>query len=142
MAASEASIPSFPTQPFTLKRVALYSRVSTTHGQDPELQLRELREYAISRGWIITQEYTDTVSGAKDSRPALNELMKYACPPKVRRSIGVETGSLWPFAAAPAKCVSRTRSPRRCICQLARQLGPQHAIRSPDVPNHRRYGRI
>ena len=58
------------------KRVALYSRVSTNHGQDPELQLRELREYAASRGWQIMREYTDVgVSGSKDSRPALNQLM-------------------------------------------------------------------
>jgi DNA invertase Pin-like site-specific DNA recombinase len=57
-------------------RVALYSRVSTNHGQDPELQLRELREYAGSRGWTITEEYTDLgVSGSKSSRPALNRLM-------------------------------------------------------------------
>jgi len=57
-------------------KVALYSRVSTTHGQDPELQLRELRDYAASRGWQVVQEYTDLgVSGSKNSRPALNQLM-------------------------------------------------------------------
>jgi DNA invertase Pin-like site-specific DNA recombinase len=60
-------------------RVALYSRVSTTHGQDPELQLREMRDYAASRGLRIIQEYTDLgVSGTKDSRPALNQLMSDA----------------------------------------------------------------
>jgi DNA invertase Pin-like site-specific DNA recombinase len=57
-------------------RVAFYSRVSTTHGQDPEVQLRELREYAATRGWTLAQEYTDIgASGSKDSRPALNRLM-------------------------------------------------------------------
>ncbi len=62
------------TQP--IHRVGVYSRVSTSHGQDPELQLRELREYAASRGWTIVQEYIDVgVSGAKGSRPALNRLM-------------------------------------------------------------------
>ena len=56
-----------------------YSRVSTNHGQDPELQLRELRDYAGSRGWAIAQEYTDQgVSGSKDSRPPLNRLMNDA----------------------------------------------------------------
>jgi DNA invertase Pin-like site-specific DNA recombinase len=60
----------------TANRVALYSRVSTHHGQDPELQLRELREYAQARGLTIIQEYTDVgFSGSKDSRPALNQLM-------------------------------------------------------------------
>ena len=32
-------------------RVALYARVSALNGQDPEMQLRELREYAGRRGW-------------------------------------------------------------------------------------------
>ena len=60
----------------TTNRVAVYSRVSTNHGQDPELQLRELREYAEARGLTIIQEYTDVgFSGSKDSRPALNQLM-------------------------------------------------------------------
>jgi len=60
----------------TTNRVAVYSRVSTHHGQDPELQLRELREYAEARGLTIVQEYIDVgFSGSKDSRPALNQLM-------------------------------------------------------------------
>jgi hypothetical protein len=51
----------------TIARVALYARVSTPNGQDPEMQLSELREYASRRvscvrllkqvflacGWII-----------------------------------------------------------------------------------------
>src|SRR5215472_620021 len=57
-------------------RVALYSRFSTKHGQDAELQLRELRDYAASRGWMIIGEYVDHgVSGSKACRPALNRLM-------------------------------------------------------------------
>jgi DNA invertase Pin-like site-specific DNA recombinase len=60
----------------TTNRVALYSRVSTNNGQDPELQLRELREYCTARGLTIVQEYTDVgYSGSKESRPALNQLM-------------------------------------------------------------------
>ena len=63
------------------QRIALYARVSTSAGhQDPEMQLRELREYAERRHWEITEIYTDTgVSGSKDSRPALNRLMADAC---------------------------------------------------------------
>src|SRR5690348_5483729 len=57
-------------------RVALYARVSTLNGQDPELQSRELREYCQHRGWEISEEYTDQgVSGSKESRPALNRLI-------------------------------------------------------------------
>jgi DNA invertase Pin-like site-specific DNA recombinase len=61
----------------TSMRVALYGRVSTIDkGQDPEMQLRELREYCERRGWKIAEEYVDAgVSGSKDSRPALNRLM-------------------------------------------------------------------
>jgi DNA invertase Pin-like site-specific DNA recombinase len=61
-------------------RVALYARVSTLNNQDPEMQLRELREYAGRRGWQIIEEYIDQgVSGCKESRPALNQLMSDAC---------------------------------------------------------------
>jgi DNA invertase Pin-like site-specific DNA recombinase len=58
-------------------RVAIYARVSTLHhGQDPELQTRELREYANHRGWQVTREYVDRgISGSKDSRPAFNQLL-------------------------------------------------------------------
>lgn len=58
-------------------RTALYARVSTADkGQDPEMQLRELREYCERRGWTVSAEYVDVgVSGAKDSRPQLNKLM-------------------------------------------------------------------
>ena len=59
-----------------IPRVALYGRVSTMSGQDPQMQLRELREYAGRRGWQIPSEYVDRgVSGTKDSRPELNRLM-------------------------------------------------------------------
>src|SRR5215472_16169913 len=41
-------------------RAALYARVSTTgHGQDPEMQLRELREYCQRRGWESAGEFID-----------------------------------------------------------------------------------
>src|SRR5579872_1907612 len=58
-------------------RVALYARVSTiNHGQDVNMQTRELRQFAEARGWQITSEYIDAgVSGSKDSRPELNRLM-------------------------------------------------------------------
>jgi len=58
-------------------RAALYARVSTVgNGQNPEVQMRELREYCARRGWQIAGEYVDAgISGAKDSRPELNRLM-------------------------------------------------------------------
>jgi DNA invertase Pin-like site-specific DNA recombinase len=58
-------------------KCALYARVSTSDkNQDPEMQLRELREYCARRGYAIVGEYTDQgVSGAKESRPELNRMM-------------------------------------------------------------------
>src|SRR5215469_11151383 len=59
-------------------RVALYARVSTRDKQNPEVQLRELREYASKRGWEVAGEYVDRMSGTKDSRPQLDAMMKLA----------------------------------------------------------------
>jgi DNA invertase Pin-like site-specific DNA recombinase len=58
-------------------RVAIYARVSTAnHGQNASMQMRELRQFAETRGWQVAEEYIDAgVSGAKDSRPELNRLM-------------------------------------------------------------------
>jgi DNA invertase Pin-like site-specific DNA recombinase len=81
-----------PARPWN---VALYARVSKEQcrkcgrafdnhadadhefqGQDPEAQLQPLREMCRSRGWKIIKEYIDQgFSGAKASRPALDELM-------------------------------------------------------------------
>jgi DNA invertase Pin-like site-specific DNA recombinase len=61
-------------------KTALYARVSTLDkDQDPQMQLRELREYCQRRGWEIVGEYVDAgISGSKDSRPELNRLMTEA----------------------------------------------------------------
>jgi DNA invertase Pin-like site-specific DNA recombinase len=56
------------------KRVAIYTRVST-QDQSTKAQEKELREYTTNRGWAITQHYSDTISGAKESRPGLDQLM-------------------------------------------------------------------
>jgi DNA invertase Pin-like site-specific DNA recombinase len=58
-------------------RAALYARVSTLD-QEPENQLQELRRYVEARGWTA-QEYVDHgISGAKDKRPALDQLVRDA----------------------------------------------------------------
>lgn len=68
------------------ERTALYARVSTAHGQDPETQLLELRRYATARGWEVVEEFVDQgISGAKDSRPALNRLMDAARKRRIDR---------------------------------------------------------
>jgi DNA invertase Pin-like site-specific DNA recombinase len=63
---------------------AIYARVSSLD-QEPENQLQELRRYAEARGWT-SAEYVDRgVSGAKDRRPALDQLITDAR----RRRFGV-----------------------------------------------------
>jgi DNA invertase Pin-like site-specific DNA recombinase len=58
-------------------RAALYARVSTVD-QEPENQLRELRRYIEARGWKAVEYVDQGVSGTKESRPALDALVKDA----------------------------------------------------------------
>jgi DNA invertase Pin-like site-specific DNA recombinase len=63
---------------YTLKRAALYMRVSTVD-QHPETQLQELRQFASGRGLDVVEEYTDHgVSGTRARRPALDRMLKDA----------------------------------------------------------------
>src|SRR3954452_7974759 len=55
-------------------RAALYARVSTLD-QEPENQLEELRRYADARGWTATEYVDRGVSGSKDRRLALDQLL-------------------------------------------------------------------
>lgn len=56
---------------------ALYARVSTKDkDQDPEMQLKELRNYCSLRGWEIAHEYVDVgFSGSSADRPQFDEMM-------------------------------------------------------------------
>ncbi len=59
-------------------RVAIYCRVSTDD-QTVAPQLDALRDYARARGLEVVEEYLDEgVSGSKDRRPALDEMMAKA----------------------------------------------------------------
>ncbi len=58
------------------KRVAIYARVSTLDkGQDPETQLRQLREYVKRRGFDIAGEYVDYATGTNEDRPNYQRLL-------------------------------------------------------------------
>ena len=66
-------------------RAAIYLRVSKStksrfgdelsFDQRPEVQEGPLRQFAKRRGWIITRVYIDRMSGGKESRPGLDEMM-------------------------------------------------------------------
>jgi DNA invertase Pin-like site-specific DNA recombinase len=58
-------------------KVAIYARVSRADkDQDPENQLRKLREYAVRQGWDIYAEFHDYVSGAAQVKPALEKMLR------------------------------------------------------------------
>jgi len=58
-----------------MKRTAIYVRVSKP-GQTTENQIRELTPYCKQRDFEIVQIFEDhAISGAKESRPSLDELM-------------------------------------------------------------------
>ena len=62
-----------------MKRVAIYTRVSTNDSQTVENQLRELNMAAERMGWTIVAHHSDEgISGAKgrDRRPGLDALLK------------------------------------------------------------------
>jgi DNA invertase Pin-like site-specific DNA recombinase len=60
-------------------RAVLYARVSTVDkGQDPEVQLSDLREYAIRRGFEVVAEFVDFASGARNGRPEYHRMFDAA----------------------------------------------------------------
>ncbi len=68
-----------PSKPATAYRAALYARVSTDdRGQDPETQLRLLRDYADRRGFEVAGEFVDYASGTRNDRPQYKKLMEAA----------------------------------------------------------------
>ena len=72
-------------------RAALYARCSTGH-QDVGLQVDALRRLAETRGWSPVEVYVDEgVSGAKDSRPALDRMMADA------RAGKLDVVAVWKF---------------------------------------------
>jgi len=58
-------------------KAGLYARVSTrNHGQDVQVQTRDLEQFAEARGWQLVDSYLDSgICGAKDRRPELDRLM-------------------------------------------------------------------
>ena len=59
------------------KRVAIYARVSTFEkGQDPETQLRQLREYVERRDFGIAGEYIDYASGKTENREQYKAMLE------------------------------------------------------------------
>lgn len=76
MAVTTVASPYLSAQAERAPRAAIYARVSTHNGQDPEMQLREVREYCSRRSWQVFGEYVDRgISGSKERRPELDRLL-------------------------------------------------------------------
>lgn len=78
-------------------KVATYSRVSTDDkGQNPQIQVEELRRYCNARGWEIAHEIVDHgYSGGTDDRPGLKQLMKLVNSRKVDAVVVVKLDRLF-----------------------------------------------
>lgn len=65
-------------------RVVLYARVSTKDkGQDPDNQLRILRDIAAQRDYYVVGEYVDYASGKDANRPQWKNVMEIANKRKI-----------------------------------------------------------
>lgn len=83
-------------------KAAIYARVSTTD-QTNAIQVRELTEYVDRRGWELTSVYQDQMSGAKASRPGLDQLIADA---RRRKFDVVVVWKLDRFGRSLVHCVS------------------------------------
>jgi putative DNA-invertase from lambdoid prophage Rac len=81
---------------------AIYARVSTTD-QTNAIQIRELKEYVERRGWELAGTYQDQMSGAKASRPGLDQLIADA---RRRKFDVVVVWKLDRFGRSLVHCVS------------------------------------
>jgi DNA invertase Pin-like site-specific DNA recombinase len=60
-------------------RIAIYARVSTKDGrQDTENQLRQLRAFAQTQGWMVIHEYVDRASGKRSDREQFQKMFTAA----------------------------------------------------------------
>jgi hypothetical protein len=119
-------------------RVGLYARVSTVHGQDPEVQLLELREYCQRRGLEIAEEFVDKgISGSRERRPALDKLM-VAC----RKTLLDCSLSIRQIREKPSAVGQRTRRvqcPGHRLHFHPRRRGHEHAERTPCIRHFRQH---
>ena len=65
--------------PTKLITACAYARCSTLlKGQDPKLQIDQIREFARARNYDLVSEFLDSASGSNEKRPGLADLVKNA----------------------------------------------------------------
>ena len=66
------------------RRIAIYARVSTSGQQSVDMQLRDLRDLAAKRSFDMINEYcNEGVNGSRESRPAVDALLRDARTQKI-----------------------------------------------------------
>ena len=73
-----SALPTFPGGFVSPMRAALYARVSTHDQQTLAMQMDALQEFAIRRGWMVTETIEEIASGATDNRPKRQALLTAA----------------------------------------------------------------
>ena len=130
----------------TVKRAAIYVRVSTTNRtrdgngfeQNPEVQEVPLRQLVHQRGWTLIRVYSDRLSGAKENRPGLRSLMEDA-----RRGlfdVVLAVRSLCPFDRATGACPGGVQGAWNRLRVLPGSVGHFYTYGQGHVYDHRRYG--
>jgi DNA invertase Pin-like site-specific DNA recombinase len=99
-------------------RIAIYARVSTEDkGQDPENQLRQLRQWCADAGHTIAHEYIDRESGRKGAkvRKQFAQLFEDAHRRKFDCVLFgrwiASPARAWPRPMSPAADMARGKSP-------------------------------
>ena len=129
-----------PWYPPGMKRAAIYARVSTTdRGQDPETQLRPLREYAARRGFAIAEEFVDQASGTRSDRERFKRLFE---PRAAASSMSSWSGAM---TASPAPRASSSMPSRNSTASAStssattRELTPRRHRASSCFASWRRF---
>src|SRR5215218_4348930 len=95
-------------------RAGLYARVSTEdRGQDPETQLRPLREYADRRGFRVVGEFVDKASGTTEARPSYQRLLEAVRKGGARCRAGLALRPLRPLDPGARQRPGRVQGPGR-----------------------------
>ncbi len=105
------------------------------------MQLRELREYAKHRELIIVGEYTDKMTGSKDSRPTLNRLMADAHQRKFDAVLVWKLDRFGRSLRHLVNALAELEALGLSFISLRDNLH-RHPVRPADVSDHRRHGRV
>ena len=69
-------------------KIVIYARVSTSkQKEDLERQIKFLKEYCVSNGYIVSEVYSDIGSGMNESRRQLNRLLEQVKENQIKKIV-------------------------------------------------------